>query len=257
MLKVEGITVCYGARTALEDASLEVRPGEILALIGPNGSGKSTLIRAASGVIAPRRGRVTADGEDVHGLRPALRARKLAVVPQAVSLPEAFTARETVLLGRTAYLGWLGHETPADREAAAAAMERTRTAGLAARRLGDLSGGERQLVLVARALAQRARFLLMDEPTAHLDLRHEAAILGLARELAHSDGLGVLVALHDLNLAARHADRAALLDAGRIAATGSPAEVLTPERLSAAYGTEVEVVRHPDTGLPVVSARLG
>jgi iron complex transport system ATP-binding protein len=254
VLKLEGLTVGYGARGVLDGVSLAIERGEILALIGPNGAGKSTLIRAASGILVPAQGRVTVDGDDLRGLSTALRARRIAVAPQAIHFPEAFTARDTVLLGRTPHLGWLGRESPADRDLAAEAMRRTCTQGLEARRLGEISSGERQLVFIARALAQSAPFLLMDEPTAHLDLKHQALVLALARDLAHSDHLGVLVALHDLNLAAQFADRIALLSAGKLAATGTPREVLTADRLRAAYGVPVSIHEHPVRGVPVIFA---
>jgi iron complex transport system ATP-binding protein len=254
VVSIESLDLGYGPRTVLAGVSLAVARGTVTALIGPNGAGKSTLIRAASGVLAPRAGRVLVDGEDVARLAPDRRARKVAVVPQAVHLPEAFTALDTVLLGRTAYLGWLGRETAADQEAARQAMARTSTLELAERRLGELSGGERQLVLIAHALAQAAPVLLLDEPTAHLDLRHQAEVLALVTRLAHADGFAVLMALHDVNHAARHADRVAVLAGGRLAAAGEPAEVLTAPVLSTAYGLPVKVIPHPDGGRPLIFA---
>jgi iron complex transport system ATP-binding protein len=251
-LAIESITAGYDGRTVLDGVTLLVAPGQVLALIGPNGAGKSTLIRAASGMLALARGRVTIGGLDVHGLPPGDRAKRVAVVPQAVKLPEAFTVLDTVLMGRTAYIGWVGRETDVDREIALSAMRRTSILDLADRRIGELSGGEQQLVLVARALAQSAPVLLMDEPTAHLDLRHQARILGLVKELAAADGLAVLIALHDLNLAAQYADRAALLAGGSLRAAGTPAEVLTPGNVREAYGVPVKVLAHPDTGTPLV-----
>jgi iron complex transport system ATP-binding protein len=251
-LSIESVTAGYDGRAVIDGVSLEVAPGDVVALIGPNGAGKSTLIRAASGLMRPARGRVTVDGREVHRLAPGERARRIAVVPQAVRLPEAFTVLDAVLMGRTAYLGWVGRETDADREAALSAMRRTSIDGLAARRIGELSGGEQQLVLVARALAQSAPVLLMDEPTAHLDLGHQARILGLVRDLARESELSVLLALHDLNLAARYAGRAALLHGGRLRAAGTPAEVLTEANVKEAYGVPVEVIAHPASGAQIV-----
>jgi iron complex transport system ATP-binding protein len=252
MLTLDSLTVHYGAHTALRDVSLSVQPGEVLAVVGPNGAGKTTLIRAASGAMAPARGRVTIDGHDLHRWPPEVRARRVAVVPQAVRLPEAFTAFDTVLMGRTPYLGWLGRETEADRAAARKAMDRTCALELAPRRLGELSGGEQQRVLIARALAQNAPLLLMDEPTAHLDLRHQAAILNLVHGLAQDEGLAVVMALHDLNLVAQYADRVALLAEGELRALGTPVEVITSAHLSPAYGVPVSVVPHPVHGTPLV-----
>ena len=176
----------------------------------------------------------------------------VAVVPQAARLPECFTAAETVLMGRTPHLGWLGRESDGDRAIAQAALERVGAAHLAGRRIGELSGGEQQRVLIARALAQSAPVLLMDEPTAHLDLRYQSGVLALARDLARRDGLAVLIALHDLNLAARFADSVALLSDGELRALGTPAQVLTPGPLAAAYGLPVSVIPHPMDGRPLV-----
>jgi iron complex transport system ATP-binding protein len=252
MLTLDFLTLQYGPRVVLRGVTLTLCAGEVLALIGPNGAGKSTLIRAASGLLAPAQGRVLVNGQDLRPWPPEIRARHIAVAPQAVRLPEAFTAFETVLMGRTPYLGWLGREGERDRAAARLAMERTCTAELAARRMDELSGGEQQRVLIARALAQAAPILLMDEPTAHLDLKHQSGVLNLVRDLAKQAGLAVLMALHDLNLAAQFADRVALLAGGGLQSLGAPAEVLTSAQLSAAYGVPVQVVAHPVYGSPLV-----
>ncbi len=252
MLRIENLIVDYGTRRVLHDVSLNVQSGEILALIGPNGAGKSTLIRAASGVITVRSGQISTNGDEFHSLLPIQRARYLAVVPQAVSLPPAFTVWETVLLGRTPWLGFLGQPSPADEDLASQALKRVNAQDLAERRIGELSGGEQQRVLLARALCQSTPILLLDEPTAHLDLQYQVGLLDLVSELAHRDHLAILIALHDLNLAARYADRIALMVAGEIRATGQPAEVLKPEMISQAYCLPVVVVEHPLTGGPLV-----
>jgi iron complex transport system ATP-binding protein len=251
MLRIESLSVDYGPRRALTDVTLDVASGEILALIGPNGAGKSTLIRAASGVI-PSTGRVRTNGDDFASLSPIQRARYLAVVPQAISLPPAFTVWETVLMGRTPHLGFLGHASRADEELARRALERVHADDLAERRVGELSGGERQRILLARALTQSTPILLLDEPTAHLDLQYQVSLLELVRKLVREDNLAVLLALHDLNLAARYADRVALMVAGEIRAIGLPAEVLKPELISQAYGWPVQVVEHPFAGGPLI-----
>jgi iron complex transport system ATP-binding protein len=252
MITLDSVTLSYGARTVLSEVSMSVMPGELLALIGPNGVGKSTLIRATSGVLAPARGTIAHDGREIHRLKPEERARRIAVVPQASRLPEAFTVLDTVLMGRTAYLGWLGHETDRDRDAALEAMRRTGIEASGERRIGELSSGEQQLVLIARALAQAAPALLMDEPTAHLDLKHQAGIMELTCDLARRDKLAVAAALHDLNLAAQFADRVALLSGGRLHALGPPREVLTAERLSEVYGVSVRILPHPTLGTPII-----
>lgn len=252
MLRIENLTVSYGSRRVLHAVTLTVQSGEVLALIGPNGAGKSTLIRAASGVIPVEAGRVWANGDDLLSLSVMQRARRVAVVPQAVTLPPAFTVWETVLLGRTPYLNFLGQVSDGDERIARAALGRVDALDLAGRRVGELSGGEQQRVLLARALAQATPILLMDEPTAHLDLHYQVGFLETVRSLAHGDGLAVLVALHDLNLAARYADRLALLVEGKIQTAGSPRQVLTPEALSAAYHLPVAVVPHPLADAPLV-----
>ena len=254
LLSIDDVTIRYEARTVLRHISLDANAGQVLAVIGPNGVGKSTLIRACSGTLRPAQGRVTIGGQDVHRLRVEDRAKLIAVVSQAVRLPESFSVFETVLMGRTPYLGWLGREGETDRLAVQAALERTSTLELAERTIGELSGGEQQRVLIARALAQSARTLLLDEPTAHLDLKHQASVLSLVRDLAHAENYAVLIALHDLNLAAQHADRVALLSNGAVAAIGTPEEVLTEEHLSPAYGLRITVYEHPAHGAPLVHA---
>ncbi len=253
-LFIDDVTLRYEARTVLRHVSFEVQPGEVLALIGPNGVGKSTLIRACSGNLKPISGRITINDREVQQLPIAGRARSIAGVPQAVRLPETFTVFDTVLMGRTPYLGWLGREGESDRSAVWAALDRTCTRELADRLLGELSGGEQQRVLIARALAQSAHILLLDEPTAHLDLKHQASVLSLICDLAHAENYAVLIALHDLNLAAQYADRVALLSNGSLAAIGTPEEVLTEENLSPAYGLRISVYEHPAHGAPLVHA---
>ncbi|MBI2757665.1 MAG: ABC transporter ATP-binding protein [Chloroflexi bacterium] len=254
MLKIQNLSVNYGARRVLHDVSLDVQSGEVVALIGPNGTGKSTLIRAVSGVIPIQSGCVRTNGDDFRSLTHIQRARYLAVVPQAVSLPPAFTAWETVLLGRTPYLGFLGQPSGSDESIARRALERVNALEFAERRVGELSGGEAQRILLARALCQSTPILLLDEPTAHLDLQYQVSLLKLVYELAHHDHLAVLVALHDLNLAAHYADRVALLVGGKMKALGTPREVLTSELISDAYCLPVQVVEHPLTGGPLVLA---
>ena len=252
MLKIERLSVSYGERRVLDGVSLEVRSGEVLALIGPNGAGKSTLVRAASGVTPVESGRVRTNGDDLLTLPALQRARRLAVVPQAVTLPPAFTAWETVLLGRNPYLNFIGQLSARDEEIAREALAKVDALDLAERRVGELSGGEQQRVLLARALAQSTPILLMDEPTAHLDLHYQVGLLETVQALAHTDGLAVLVALHDLNLAARYADRLVLLVDGEVKAAGSPRQVLTAELISTAYHLPVEVVPHPLADVPLV-----
>ena len=251
MLKIQSLSDSYGSRQILHNISLDVQSGEVLALIGPNGAGKSTLIRAASGVI-PYAGHVRANGDDFASLNPMRRAKYIATVPQAVSMPPAFTVWETVLLGRTPYLGFLGQPSQHDEEIARQSLQRVSALLFAERRVGELSGGEQQRILLARALCQSTPILLLDEPTAHLDLQYQVGMLELVVELARKDNLAVLIALHDLNLAAQYADRIALMVAGKIKAIGKPKEVLQPELIAEAYCLPVQVVKHPFLDAPLV-----
>ena len=252
MLETQSLCVSYGKRLALEGVSLCVQRGEILGVIGPNGAGKSTLIRALSGVLPIAGGKVYLGGEDIACLSPSQRARRLAVVPQARNLPPAFTVYESVLIGRTPHLGWLGQAGAADHARVRSALEAVQLVDLSDRRVGELSGGEQQRVLLARALAQDTPVLLLDEPTTHLDLQHQSGLLNLVRSLATERRLAVLMALHDLNLAALYADRVALLVGGKIEAIGSPQEVLTAAGLTEAFGVPVVVILHPEYGTPLV-----
>jgi len=252
LVEIDRLSVHYGATPILHEISFSVRRGEVMALIGPNGAGKTTLIRAASGTIPASAGQARVSGQDIAHLSPAQRAHHLAVVPQARNLPEAFSVWQTVMMGRTPYLGWLGQPTAKDEQRVQWALRRTNCQELRERLIGELSGGEQQRVLLARALAQDTPVLLLDEPTAHLDLRHQSTLLNLVRTLARQDGLAILMALHDLNLVALFADRVVLLAEGRVRIQGSPAEVLTPAHLMAAYQMTLQVVSHPEYGTPLV-----
>jgi|DewCreStandDraft_5_1066085.scaffolds.fasta_scaffold02799_11 iron complex transport system ATP-binding protein len=251
-LGLQAIQVAYNGKAILKDISLEVRPGEILALVGPNGAGKTTLIRTASGVLTPTRGRVQVNGRDLNLLSPSERAQWMAVVPQAHQLPATFTVYQTVMLGRTPYLGWLGFPRKEDEDIVQQVLRRTQLEDLASRRIGELSGGEQQRVLLARALAQNTPILLLDEPTAHLDLHHQALILKLVRQTVQECGLAVLLAIHDLNLVSLYADRVALLVDGHLQREGRPAQVLTKSEIERAYGVEVELLEHPRLPAPFI-----
>ncbi|RPH61219.1 MAG: heme ABC transporter ATP-binding protein [Chloroflexi bacterium] len=252
MLQIQNLTVHYGQRRALNNVSLNVQKGELMALLGPNGSGKSTLIRALSGVQRATSGSLSLFGHPLNGLTPTERARLMAVVPQALTMPPAFTVWETVLLGRTPYLNFLGQISARDEDIARRALEKADALHLADRLVGELSGGEQQRVLLARALAQATPVLLLDEPTTHLDLQHQLCLLELVRHLAHDENLTVLVALHDLNLAARYADRVALIVRGELKATGTPKQVLSPELISQVYQVPVQVIPHPFLDTPLI-----
>ncbi len=229
-----------------------MEPGHTVGVIGPNGAGKSTLIRLLSRLLVPAGGSVRLNGRGLAHWRPAELARVLAVVPQDPELPPAFTAWEMVLMGRTPYLGWMGQESERDRAIVRQAMEETGVYHLAHRLISQLSGGERQRVVVARALAQQPQVLLLDEPTAHLDINHQVETLSLIARLVKQRDLAALAIFHDLNLAAQYCDELVLLNLGRVEARGTPAQVLTPALLKRVYGAEVVVIPHPQNGLPTV-----
>jgi iron complex transport system ATP-binding protein len=252
LLMLDGVTAGYGPRVALRDASLSVRQGEVVGLVGPNGSGKTTVVRVASRALRPRSGRVEVAGRDPYALRSRAAARLAAVVPQDVATALGFTALEIVLMGRSPYLSPLGGGGPEDYRRARMAMETAGVLHLGERPLDEVSGGERQRVLLAQALAQDAPLLLLDEPTTHLDLKHVVDIVDALRSLAR-DGRGVLAVFHDLTLASVACDRLVALDRGEVVASGRPEEVLIPEFVRAVYAVEAEVYPHPATGRPTVT----
>lgn len=257
MLEVRDLTVAYGRLVALRRVSLSLGAGELLGVVGPNGSGKSTLIRAITRLVRPLEGDIRLDGKEVGRLSQRELARWAAVVPQSPYLPDAFSVLEVALMGRTPHLGLLQSEGRSDLAAVRRALEQTDTWQLAGRRMGELSGGERQRVVVARALAQETPLLLLDEPTAHLDMGHQAAVLDLVRRLCRREGKAGLAAIHDLSLAGQYCDRLVMLNEGRIVGEGEPQEVLSPQLLASVYGTRVSVFSHPLTGRPVVTPLSG
>ncbi len=252
MLNIRSIIVNYGEIEILHGLSLTVEAGEVVSLIGPNGAGKTTLIRAISGVLPLQSGSVTIEEQDLATISIDERARLLAVVPQARKLPPEYSVQQAVLMGRTPYLGWLGNPGKTDYEKTKWAIDRTQISDFTERRVDELSGGEQQLVLVARALAQDSPVILLDEPTAHLDLRHQATILDLVHTLARERGLAVLMSLHDLNLVSLYSDRIALMSDGNILAFGSPNEVLIPQYLSDVYQVALDIIPHPYRDVPLV-----
>ncbi len=251
MIDVEGVAVDFGEVEVLSGVDLSVDPGEFVALVGPNGSGKTTLLRTVNDVLHPDAGTVRLDGEPVSSLSRREVSRRVATVPQDTHLGFSFTAEQIVEMGRTPHRSRVDWRD--DDPAVATAMERTETGHLADRPVDDLSGGERQRVLVARALAQDAPALLLDEPTASLDINHQVRVLDLARDLA-DEGHAVLAAIHDLDLAARFCDRMALLHDGVIVAAGEPATVLASDDLATAFATDTALHTHPVTGTPMVAA---
>ena len=254
-LSFRSVTVDFGERRVLDDVSFDVNPGEVVGLVGHNGAGKTTLVRVATRVLEPLSGEVTLGGRPVAEFTRVELARSLATVPQDTTLPYPFTSLEVVLMGRAPHQPMLGLDRPSDIAVAMSALEQLDIQDLAERSILTLSGGERQLVMFARALAQEPEILLLDEPTAFLDLRHRIDLLTAVRERVASGG-SALVISHDLDLVARVSDRLILLAEGRIAAQGPPNTVLDPGVLERAFGIKADVVLAPD-GSPLVVPRLG
>ncbi|OII67298.1 MULTISPECIES: ABC transporter ATP-binding protein [unclassified Streptomyces] len=248
-LVIDGVSLTAGAQRLVEDVSLTARPGEVIGLVGPNGSGKSSLLRAVYRILRPETGRVTVDGADAWALPVRRLARTVAAVVQESGAAFDLSVREVVAMGRTPHKRLLDGDTPEDAELIGSALAAVDATGLADRPFDRLSGGERQRVLIARALAQQPSLLVLDEPTNHLDIRHQLDVLGTLRRLPAT----VLVALHDLNLAAYYCDRLYVLRDGRVTASGPPAEILTPRLLADVYGVASEVAVHPRTGAPQVT----
>lgn len=252
-IRAENLSLGYGSHVVVRDLSFSFLPGQMTGLVGPNGCGKSTIIRALSRVLAPRSGRVVLGGRDITHIPRLELACLVGVVPQIPLLPSTFTAFEIVLMGRNPHLGFFQYEGERDVAIANEAMERTRTGQLANRRVGELSGGEIQCVVIARVLAQETQAILLDEPTANLDIGRQIEVLDLMRGLCRNRGLTVGVALHDLNLAVEYCDRLILLAQGGIRAEGAPAEVVTEANISAVYGVAGSV--YNVDGLPAVLPR--
>jgi iron complex transport system ATP-binding protein len=240
LLEVRGLGVRKGSATLLDGVDAVAEPRSWTAVVGPNGAGKSTLLRCVAG-LQRHTGRVLVDGRDVTSLSPRERAREVGYAPQIPLLPEAVTVAEYVLLGRTPYRPLLAGPRREDREVVEGALERLDLAPLAGRTLRTLSGGERQRAVLARALAQHPRMLLLDEPTASLDLGHAQTVLEIVDELRREHGMTVVTTLHDLVLAGQYAERVVLLAEGRVAAAGRPADVLTSQALARHYGATAEV----------------
>lgn len=255
-LSVREATVRLGEAPILRGVSLEVGIGEWVFVIGPNGAGKTTLLRAVAGAV-PAGGSVLLDGHDLSRLPRRRLARLVAVVPQHPQVPEGMSVTDYVLLGRTPYIPYWGVEGAHDRRRAGATLERLGLAGLTGRPLSTLSGGERQRAVLARALAQDAAVLLLDEPTTGLDIGHQQQVLELVDELRRERALVVLGAMHDLTLAGQYADRLVFLDRGRVAAEGPPDRVLTPALLADRYQAEVEVLTSADGPVVVPRRRPG
>jgi iron complex transport system ATP-binding protein len=253
-LALDNVSVTLGGARVVDGVAAEVAEGEWVSLIGPNGAGKTTALRSVAGLVAYE-GRVRMFGEDAASLTRRQVARLVALVPQVPLLPGDITVGEYVLLGRTPYVSYLGSERRADHEAVDAALEQLDLTAFRRRRLDTLSGGERQRATLARALAQDAPILLLDEPTAALDVGRQQQVLEIVDALRSHRGLTVLSTMHDLTLAGQYADRLLLLDRGRVVAAGSAEHVLTRALITEHYGAEVDVVDAPGGGFAVVPIR--
>ena len=244
-IRTERLTVAYRGRPALSDVDLHIAAGERVALVGPNGAGKSTLLRAIAGLIEPSAGIVELGGTALAGLDRLAIARRLAVVPQLPSLPFATTVEEVVALGRLPHEHPIRGLRPADRAAVAAAIDRVGVGHLLGRDARELSLGERQLVLLAMAVAQSSPILVLDEPTVHLDLRHQVEVMELLADLNARDGTTIVAVLHDIGLAAHFFPRVVVLDKGRLVADGSPLDSLDEARIREVFGVDPSLVRLP------------
>ena len=253
ILEIRSIHMSYGQTELLRDVNLEVLKGEILALVGPNGAGKSTLLNIISGIIKPDHGDIKLDTDLIDVLSPRERALQIAMVKQTPSIPYYISVFDFVMLGRNPHLGLLKWESDKDIQAATKALELTNTDMFWNRRLGSLSGGEQQRVSIARALTQEPTLLLLDEPTANLDIKHQLEIMELIKKLSEQ-GLTTITALHDLSLASRFCNRIALLHSGNIMALGAPFDVLTKENLEDSFSIRSLVYKDPITDLVVMNA---
>jgi iron complex transport system ATP-binding protein len=245
LVRLDGVTVRLGARTVLRDVDLRLERGERVAIVGPNGAGKSTLLRVITGLVTPASGSAVVDGHAVGSLDRAAVARRIAVVPQVAALPFSARVEEVVALGRVPHEDPIRGQRPADRAAVAAAIERVGLGHLMGRDARQLSLGERQLVLIGLAVAQASPLLLLDEPTVHLDLRHQVETMELLLDLNERDGSTIVAVLHDLALASAFFPRIVLLNEGRVVADGAPDEVLSAERIREVFGVDPALVRLP------------
>lgn len=251
-LAARGLSAGYGDLTILQGLDLAVLPGRITAIVGANACGKSTLLRTMSRLLSPRAGQVLLDGKAIHRMAPRQVARVMGLLPQSPVAPEGITVADLVSRGRHPHHGLLSRWSPADDIAIADALDATKTMDLADRAVDELSGGQRQRVWIAMALAQQTDLLLLDEPTTFLDIAHQVEVLDLLTDLNHRNGTTVVMVLHDLNLAARYADRLVAMAGGALHAQGAPDAVLTIETVRAVFGLESRIITDPTSGRPMM-----
>jgi iron complex transport system ATP-binding protein len=250
IISAENINFSYTAKPVMANLSFTIDEAQIVAIIGPNGSGKTTLLKIINNTLAPDSGKMLIDGKDTGKWSQREIARKIAIVPQETAAIFPFYAEEIVLMGRFPHLNNYRFEDKKDYRIVHEAMEKTDTLAVASRRFNELSAGERQRVLIARALAQEPKVLLLDESTVFLDLKHQAQFLALLRQLNTAQQLTVVFVTHDINLAAQNADRIILLDSGKIYAIGKPSEVISAANIKEVYDVDVLVDQNPQSGLP-------
>jgi iron complex transport system ATP-binding protein len=253
-LHTEALTLAYDAAIVIHELSITIPAGQITALVGPNGCGKSTLLRGIARLLSPRGGAAYLDGRAIHQIPTRELALRLGILPQSPSAPEGLTVRELVAQGRYPHQAWFQQWSPADEAAVGQALEITGMADLADRPVDALSGGQRQRAWIAMTLAQETPIILLDEPTTFLDLAHQIEILQLLEHLHRAEHRTIVMVVHDLNHATRHAHHVIALRDGRVAAAGPPAEVVTPALLRQVFGVEAEVLPDPRTGVPLCIA---
>ncbi|MFH1776426.1 MAG: ABC transporter ATP-binding protein [Candidatus Omnitrophota bacterium] len=252
MLRIDSLSSGYDHREVIRDISFSVEKGDFIGIIGPNGAGKTTLFRSITGVLAPWQGTVLYKDKNIRNIPPRKFAAEVAVIPQSVEMPFAFTVEEFVFLGRFPHLGRFQYPKAGDYQVINKVLKLCDAEILRERKIFELSGGERQKVLLAQGFAQEPRLLLLDEPTAHLDITHQVGIMDLLKRLNREEGLTVVIILHDLNLASEYCQKIILLDHGRIFKKGGPEEVLTYQNIEQVYKTVVVVEKNPISSKPYV-----
>ena len=252
-LHFEDISFSYSSDFCINRIRLSIFKGQMIGLLGPNGCGKTTLLKLACGILLPSNGIIDLFGFNLRKLSRKQIARQIAIVPQQFNVPFAYSVDELVLLGRTPFIRGLRGETANDRQIAMEALDLTSMSNFRDRYFNELSGGERQKAIIAMALAQEPKILLLDEPTSHLDINHMIEILGLLKSLNRNKKITVVAALHDLNLASLYFDRLILLDRGSIFADGTPSEVITEKNVKQVFSTTVEIQKHPTASVPQIT----
>ncbi len=241
-LRVEDVTFSYTSTPILEEITMELSESEMLGIVGPNGAGKSTLIRCIDRILRPKRGSILLDGQEVAEMSMIAIAKNLGYVPQTTSRTFPTTVFDTVLVGRRPHIGW--RSSRKDTKKVVEVLKLMEIEDLAMREFNELSGGQQQKVLIARALAQEAGVLLLDEPTSNLDIQHQLEVMEIISDLVAEKGVSAIMAVHDLNLASRYTDRVIIMKAGRIFGAGSPSDILTPENIRSVYNVEARVIDH-------------